>query len=993
MSGNGKKIEYAQIQLTKETFRHCRRYLETYLPESGVEFALTTRYKRAIEQSSEAQTSKAGLEEAQARADEEARQQAAASKHLGHSSKGKSRILGENGIALGTTKADLCVVATKPFKAGDLILMCKGGVKDLTKSEDEALREEAAVDRERQKEQDYNGVLGQGRDFSVIRSARKGCSQLLLGPARFVNHDCDPTCEFYRLGSSQMVFKCLRNIGLNEEITTYYGDNYFEWENSECMCRTCEERSKGFFSPKELEGMTLNEAEPLTKAEAKQRRTSQRLIVNPSPPPGRTAPEPTTTTFEKNGKITTKTFHHHVSQREFDEDSTTHRGPKCTCLTCGTSFWAPEAWWMPDECRRCERHYRIFKADWPGRLPTEGGWSARAKMKRREIESNIETKNRKSLHAPSPGISSSNSEADTPIKLSPLRDTEADEEPVKPKVAKKRRRLIPTDDGTDEEAIDAALRGPSPKGYGKKVDRADDESDLTSVSDEGDADHSVLPTMTRRSTPSSAASDASSTSSKPSGPKMLGKEAKTETLALYWGAPTGDRRKSRPSQTGLESLSNTVRKEALRHLAGRKEHRRNVSDISTASAPTKPSLQHRTPSGTEDSSQPRRESLPDLDIPASVEESSKSSHSPTVVAAEILQQSTGEQSPIQGSFNLATKGPARTSVKNLALAWSAGVDEGGRGSRRRQPRDVSQSIATSVAVSTIPRSKRKSVSKEESGEPDGSVTKKEAIVAPIEDVSISVPPQSFVSETKDTPVARSASPTISIVETHSRNASPLQPPATIAFANRPGITPGKPIRKNLRWGSGKVSTSRPFVGSAASFPGAPSSPAYTSNTETQPSKLISPGYLPRTVSQGSAFNVQEENIIERETPSPSPMTFKDRRSSPLVRAALHASIASSTQLQNMTNNGNSGYPSNSNGTTHSIKHRPASPISLMGPPRPLQHEGISPTSEITQAMVIPKLESDPDQPISTGQHNQQVRSNGRNDLQHYSMQGEEVPRQ
>lgn len=54
--------------------RHALRYLETYLPDSGVEFALTTRYKQAMDQSNEAQTSKAGQAEAQARAAEEARQ-------------------------------------------------------------------------------------------------------------------------------------------------------------------------------------------------------------------------------------------------------------------------------------------------------------------------------------------------------------------------------------------------------------------------------------------------------------------------------------------------------------------------------------------------------------------------------------------------------------------------------------------------------------------------------------------------------------------------------------------------------------------------------------------------------------------------------------------------------------------------------------------------------------------------------------------------------
>ncbi len=36
-----------------------------------------------------------------------------------------------------------------------------------------------------------------------------------------------------------------------------------------------------------------------------------------------------------------------------------------------------------DECPRCERHYKIFKADWPSRVPTEGTLARKAGVKRK----------------------------------------------------------------------------------------------------------------------------------------------------------------------------------------------------------------------------------------------------------------------------------------------------------------------------------------------------------------------------------------------------------------------------------------------------------------------------------------------------------------------------------------------------------------------------------------------------------------------------------
>ena len=94
--------------------QHAKRYLEAYMPESGVEFALTTRYKRASRlTSSSAETSKAGQEHAEAEA-----RALAAGKAASQSSVARGKLKAESGESLGTSMADLCVVATKPFKIG-----------------------------------------------------------------------------------------------------------------------------------------------------------------------------------------------------------------------------------------------------------------------------------------------------------------------------------------------------------------------------------------------------------------------------------------------------------------------------------------------------------------------------------------------------------------------------------------------------------------------------------------------------------------------------------------------------------------------------------------------------------------------------------------------------------------------------------------------------------------------------------------------------------
>ncbi|KAK4705869.1 [histone H4]-N-methyl-L-lysine20 N-methyltransferase, partial [Phenoliferia sp. Uapishka_3] len=154
---------------------HARKYLHALRPDSGVAFHETDRYAKLPKSATARQTPS------------------------------------PSPPAVGTSKAqsasiEVAVFATRSFKRGDTIKL-KGGVANLTEDEDDALR-----------------ASGGKQDFSVLHSARKGCFSLLLGPARFVNHDCRNNVEF-RLTGNHMTFKVVEDIEANEQLFTHYGTN------------------------------------------------------------------------------------------------------------------------------------------------------------------------------------------------------------------------------------------------------------------------------------------------------------------------------------------------------------------------------------------------------------------------------------------------------------------------------------------------------------------------------------------------------------------------------------------------------------------------------------------------------------------------------------------------------------------------------------------------------------------------------------------------
>ncbi|KAG0044844.1 Histone-lysine N-methyltransferase set9 [Gryganskiella cystojenkinii] len=127
-----------------------------------------------------------------------------------------------------SSKSEACVLATREFFPGYEIKDCSGSIAILTPEQDQNL----------------------GQDFSVINTSRRG-TNLFLGPARFVNHDCDANCAFISSGAHTVYLKAIKFIKVGEEMTVQYANDYFGKNNRDCLCATCERLVKGGYCKSE----------------------------------------------------------------------------------------------------------------------------------------------------------------------------------------------------------------------------------------------------------------------------------------------------------------------------------------------------------------------------------------------------------------------------------------------------------------------------------------------------------------------------------------------------------------------------------------------------------------------------------------------------------------------------------------------------------------------------------------------------------------------
>uniref|UniRef100_A0A0N4ZBK7 SET domain-containing protein n=1 Tax=Parastrongyloides trichosuri TaxID=131310 RepID=A0A0N4ZBK7_PARTI len=81
-------------------------------------------------------------------------------------------------------------------------------------------------------------------DFSIMESKSGEKDVCLLGPASFINHDCNPNVKYECKGGDVITIVAIKDINVGDELFVSYGKNFFGKNNVDCKCNTCDQQKK-----------------------------------------------------------------------------------------------------------------------------------------------------------------------------------------------------------------------------------------------------------------------------------------------------------------------------------------------------------------------------------------------------------------------------------------------------------------------------------------------------------------------------------------------------------------------------------------------------------------------------------------------------------------------------------------------------------------------------------------------------------------------------
>ncbi|KAK1003290.1 histone lysine methyltransferase Set9 [Friedmanniomyces endolithicus] len=126
--------------------------------------------------------------------------------------------------------AEAAIYARKPIRKGEAVKYLSGIQVAMTEAEER--------------------LLSSRTDFSIVLSSRRKRPSLFLGPARFANHDCESNARLNTSGPHGIHIVARRDVGVGEEITVEYGEDYFGEGNGECLCASCERGGRNGWDPR-----------------------------------------------------------------------------------------------------------------------------------------------------------------------------------------------------------------------------------------------------------------------------------------------------------------------------------------------------------------------------------------------------------------------------------------------------------------------------------------------------------------------------------------------------------------------------------------------------------------------------------------------------------------------------------------------------------------------------------------------------------------------